>query len=196
VGIVLYDGHVASEVVGPYVVFARAAREPELAGLRVSTVAAARKSVRSSEGLRLLPDVTFAESTTFDVLVVPAGDAIEAQLRDEVLIRFLAERGRRKGTTTVGVCSGVHLLGAAGLLDGRRVTTFPGGEKALQSAYPEARVVEGDIVRDGDIITVSGELVAWKAALDLVVEWAGKDVARRVADGLFVDDLARLIHSD
>jgi transcriptional regulator GlxA family with amidase domain len=88
------------------------------------------------------------------------------------------------------VCSGVHLLGGAGLLDGRRATTFPGGEAALQRSHPDATIVTGAaIVRDGNLVTVSGELLTWQAALDVVADWAGDDVARRVADGLFLDRL-------
>lgn len=189
VGVVVYEGYVATEAVAAFVVFARAAREPELAGLQVLLVAGSTAPVRSAEGLRVLPDTTFAEAPSLDVLVVPAGEAIEERLRDAPLRSFLAARGPT-ARTTLGVCSGVHLLGGAGLLDGRRATTFPGGEAALQRSHPDATIVTGAaIVRDGNLVTVSGELLTWQAALDVVADWAGDDVARRVADGLFLDRL-------
>lgn len=189
VGVVVYEGYVATEAVAAFVVFARAAREPELAGLRVLALAETAEPVRSAEGLRILPDATFAEAPPLDVLVVPAGEAIEERLRDDALRAFLAARAP-KARATLGVCSGVHLLAGAGLLDGRRATTFPGGEGALQRAHPDATIVEGAaIVRDGNLVTVSGELLTWQAALDIVAEWAGEAVARRVAEGLFLDRL-------
>lgn len=83
-------------------------------------------------------------------------------------------------------CSAAFLVGKAGLLEGRRVTTYRGGEEELQVQFPEAEVSADDVVVDGGLISSSGEVVSYQAALALLAELAGEDAADRVAADLYI----------
>jgi transcriptional regulator GlxA family with amidase domain len=93
-------------------------------------------------------------------------------------LRAEAKRGRRYGS----VCSGAFLLAAAGLLDGRRVTTHWAVADRLAAAYPSLAVDKDALyVRDGPVRTAAGVTAGMDLALALVEEDVGRDVAVEVA---------------
>jgi transcriptional regulator GlxA family with amidase domain len=89
-----------------------------------------------------------------------------------------AERARRYGS----VCTGVFLLAAAGLIDGKRVTTHWEYASDLARGYPKA-VVEPDriFVREGPLFTSAGTTAAIDLTLALIEEDHGRDLALAVA---------------
>jgi transcriptional regulator GlxA family with amidase domain len=96
-------------------------------------------------------------------------------------LRAEMERSRRYGS----VCSGALLLAAAGLLDGRRVTTHWAVADRLASAYPLLPVDRDALyVRDGPVRTSAGVTAGMDMALALVEEDLGRDIAVRVAQQL------------
>ena len=77
------------------------------------------------------------------------------------------------------------MLGQAGVLDGKRATTWFGGEARLQSSYPAIEVVhDAPVVVDNRRITANGGLVSYQAALVLLGQLAGPEHAREIYDGL------------
>lgn len=95
----------------------------------------------------------------------------------------MAPRTRRYGS----VCTGAFVLGKAGLLKDRRVTTHWQFASLLAERFPEAHV-EGDrmFVRDGAMITSAGSSAAIDLGLSLVEEDLGREVALYVARRLVV----------
>src|SRR5260370_17621283 len=77
--------------------------------------------VRTAPGLRIVPDLTMADSPRLDVLVVPGGRGTDDLMEDEKVLEFLAIQGAT-ARYIVSVCTGSLLLGAAGLLRGYRAT--------------------------------------------------------------------------
>ena len=67
-------------------------------------------------GLRVIPDVTLETCPPLDLLVVPGGWGTRAEIKNETLLAWIAERGKQVETLT-SVCTGAMLLGQAGLLD-------------------------------------------------------------------------------
>ncbi len=74
-------------------------------------------------------------------------------------------------------------MGQAGVLDGRRATTYVGGEKSLQKMFPKAKVqYDQQVVTDGNLITSNGAVISYEASLLLLEKLAGASLAQEVAD--------------
>ena len=114
-------------------------------------------------------------------LVVPGAFDVDAMLRVPGLVdgvRRLARHARR----LISVCSGAFVLGAAGLLDGRRATTHWAGCARLARAFPRATVLPDPLfVRDGALYTSAGVTAGMDLALALVEEDLGREVALSLA---------------
>lgn len=184
VGVVVFEGFLAGEVVAPVEVFAKASSQgPQR--FEVLTVAPSGKPVRSHEGVLIQPHVTFASSPPLDILVVPSSMDTKSLLADRALVAFIKERGAR-ARYLASHCAGAFLLGKAGLLDGKRATTYIGGAEPLQKMFPKARV-EGDkhVVVDGNLVTTIGGAVSYEGSLALLERVTGPATADRVADALY-----------
>lgn len=188
IGILVWDGFLTSEVTAPVEVLGAAVARGSLPETAIILVSPGAVEVTSNEGLRVLADTTIAACPDLDVLIVPSSADMAPIVADAAVVAFVAAQGRTVGTLA-SHCAGAFLLGAAGLLDQRRATTYPGGEAKLQAATPAADVVAEDVVRDGNLITSSGAVVSYRAALVLLAELTDDAVARAVAEDLYLDRL-------
>jgi transcriptional regulator GlxA family with amidase domain len=170
------------DVSGPLDVFAEANAQAKAAAYRLQVIGSRPGPIRSSSGIRLLADATIdVRGGGFDTLLV-AGcpDAAQTSPDPRVLewLREVAPGLRRFGS----VCSGAFVLAAAGLLDGRRVTTHWAVAERLAQAFPRVTVDPDAIhVRDGRVRTAAGVTAGLDLALALVEEDLGREVALRVA---------------
>jgi transcriptional regulator GlxA family with amidase domain len=190
VAIALYDGVELLDVTGPAEVMATATRVLDVrgrAGYEVRLAAATSSPVTTSSGLRLLPDLTFAEHAgRWDTLVVPgalragATAPAEAMVVPEV-VDWL--RARAPETDRVAaVCAGARMVALTGLLDGRRATTHWAVAAELADAHPEVEVDPDPIfVRSGDVWTSAGVTAGMDLALALVEADHGRNLALAVA---------------
>lgn len=133
--------------------------------------------VPSDCGLDLVPTTTFADCPRVDLLCVPGGFGVEQALDDEETMRFIRTAGGSARYVT-SVCTGAFLLGAAGLLRGKRATTHWAYHHLLPlvGAIP----VSERVVRDGTTITGGGVTAGIDFALSIASEVAGEDVARTI----------------
>jgi transcriptional regulator GlxA family with amidase domain len=187
--VMLFDGVDLLDVTGPPEVFALMWRETEDdTGYEVVLAAETMDPVTTSAGVRVLPDVTFAEASrrAIDTLLVPGSVEIDEQRRVHALtdpavvgwVRTLAARTRR----IASVCVGAHLLAAAGLLDGRRATTHWSTAQQLAADHPSVEVDADPIfIHDGGVWTGAGITACLDLSLALVAEDFGEAVALRVA---------------
>ncbi|MFQ5524725.1 MAG: DJ-1/PfpI family protein, partial [Thermoanaerobaculia bacterium] len=122
-------------------------------------------------------------------LVVPSATEMAPLTADPRLRDFIRDRAR--GASYVAShCAGAFLLGEAGLLEGRRVTTYPGGEADLAKRNPMATVTETEIVVDGDLVTSSGAVVSYEASLSLLrAMTADAELVAAVRSELYLDRL-------
>ena len=173
VGIVLFDGVQIIDFAGPYEVYGAA-------GFGVVTISRDGKPVTTAMGLSVTPDHDFATAPAFDVLLVPGGDVDDAQ-KDATLLDFIRARAA-KARHVLSVCTGAHILGASGLLDGLPATTFHRALDTLASQYPKVEVVRDVRWTDnGKIITSAGLSSGIDAALHTVARLRGVDAARSTA---------------
>lgn len=159
------------DLTGPYEVFCRC---PDA---RVELLWKDRAPVRTEHGLMLAPTATLAEVGEVDVLCVPGGFGVNALLTDaEVLghLRRLAASARY----LTSVCTGALVLGAAGLLQGRRATTHWSAREFMPAfgALPTA----GRVVRDGNLLTGGGVTAGIDLALTVAAELYGRPVAEGI----------------
>ena len=156
IGMLLYPGMTALDLVGPQHMFA------SLMGAKVHHIAKTMAPVVSDSQLAISPTVTLARCPRdLDILFVPGGgDGTLAALRDAQVLAFLADRGSRARLVT-SVCTGSLLLGAAGLLRGYRATSHWATHALL--AEVGATPVQARVVHDRNRITGAGV----SAGLDL-----------------------------
>jgi transcriptional regulator GlxA family with amidase domain len=174
------------DVAGPLDVFAEANAQSGRAVYSLAVVGTAPGPITTSSGRRLLPDlVAPAEAdAAIDTLLVAGAPRIHAAAVGADLLAWLsrtAARSRRYGS----ICSGAFLLGLAGLLTGRRVTTHWAVAEMLAARFPEAQVEPDAIcLFDGPLRTAAGVTAGLDLALALVEEDLGNEIARRVASQL------------
>jgi transcriptional regulator GlxA family with amidase domain len=174
------------DVSGPLDVFAEANAQVGYETYRLLVLAVEQGPIRSSSGVRLMPDRIIGRDTRepIDTLLI-AGCPNAAEVSpSSALVTWLRRRApaaRRFGS----VCSGAFFLAAAGLLDGRRVTTHWAVAERLAQQFPKVTVDEDAIqVRDGPLRTAAGVTAGLDLALALVEEDLGREVAMRVASQL------------
>jgi transcriptional regulator GlxA family with amidase domain len=167
----LFDELTALDAVGPYEVLAR------LPGARLRFVGPQKGRVACDGGLSLHVEATLDEVSASDLLVVPGGFGARKLQTDERVLGWLRAIDRTTRLTT-SVCTGSLLLGAAGLLRGRRATSHWAffDQLAAHGATPVAeRVVQDDKYR-----TAAGVSAGIDLALTLALELAGKPVAEAI----------------
>jgi transcriptional regulator GlxA family with amidase domain len=184
--IVAVDGCQLLDVAGPVDVFDAASRLSG-DGYRVRVATPGGQDIRTGSGLRLGADVAVERAQgALDTLLVAGGLTVHHRGRDQALLghlRRLARHARR----VASVCSGAELLAAAGLLDGRRVTTHWSRCEQLQRRHPLLTVEPDRIfVRDQEVATSAGVTAGMDLALALVEEDHGAEVARSAARWLVV----------
>jgi transcriptional regulator GlxA family with amidase domain len=121
-----------------------------------------------------------------DTLIVPGGPGVDAAAADTMLVEWVRQRAN-EAHRVASVCTGAFLLGAAGVLDGRRAVTHWSFCAELARRFPAARVESDPIfVHDGPVWTSAGVTSGIDLALALVEEDLGRTVALAVARYLVV----------
>ena len=190
IGIIVFDGVLTSEVIGPAEVFGIARKQAWFKGAHVLLVGVeAQPTIQTDEGICLGVDATIADDLTLDVLLVPGGNDMAPLLENEKLNAYI-QKHEESAQWLGSVCAGAFLLGNAGMLDGKRATTWFGGETRLQAQYPAIEVVHDQpVVLDKRRMTANGGLVSYQAALVLLGQLSGAAHAREVYESLGMDRL-------
>ncbi len=170
--ILIFDGLTALDAVGPYEVLR------SVPGWEVDFVAKSSGEIRTDSGaLGLRADKSLAEAGSPEIVLVPGGMGNRALLDDQEVLGWLREVDATS-TWTTSVCTGSLVLGAAGLLEGKRATGHWLQLEPLR-AYG-AEPVGGRYVEDGKLITAAGVSAGIDMALHLVGREAGPEVAEAV----------------
>jgi len=178
IGLLLFPNLTQLDLTGPYEVFTK------FPGADVHLLWKTLDPVRAGGGMRLLPTTTFAGSPQLDLVCVPGGAGMNALLNDEETLDFVRRQATGARYVT-SVCTGSLVLGAAGLLKGRRATTHWMSLPML-AAFGCEPVAERVVV-DGNVITGGGVTAGIDFALTVAGEWFGADTARRIQLGIEYD---------
>lgn len=178
IAILLFDQLAAQDAIGPYEVMRC------VPGWEVELVGARRGEVRAEGGLGLTVDKELGEASEPDIVVVPGGEGSEALAEDEAVLAWLRAVDERTKWTT-SVCTGALILGAAGLLQGKRATSNWLFLERLREYGADP--VGGRFVEDGKTITAAGVTAGLDMALHLVGREAGPEIAQAVQLGIEYD---------
>jgi transcriptional regulator GlxA family with amidase domain len=180
IAIALYPGLTILDVIGPYQVLTL------LPGAEVVLCAETAGRLPDDNGLvNLEVEHTFAEIPRPDVLVVGGGFASRELARADSAIVGWIRSAHEHTTWTTSVCTGALLLGAAGLLRGRRATTHWHAVDLLEAHGAEA--VRDRVVVDGKVVTAAGVSAGIDMALTLVDRLAGPETAQAIQLGIEYD---------
>lgn len=169
------------DIVGPAEVFWEAARRlGNMNAYKIQIISSGEQSIAGTGQLRFVADKTiFDPDEPIDTLLV-AGDPSFREI-DVTIVEWLQRRVptvRRYGS----ICTGVFFLAAAGLLDGKRVTTHWECTEKFRSDFPHIDVdADAIYIRDGALITAAGVTSGIDLALALVEEDLGREIAMIVA---------------
>jgi cyclohexyl-isocyanide hydratase len=178
IGLLLFPDITQLDMTGPYEVFTK------LPGAEVHLVWKSLDPVTANGGMKITPTTTFATCPQLDVVCVPGGPGMNPLLNDEETLAFL--RSQAAGARYVtSVCTGALVLGAAGLLKGKRAATHWMSRDMLKAfgATPVAQRV----VIDGNVITGGGVTAGIDFALTVAAEAFGEDLAKAIQLGIEYD---------
>jgi cyclohexyl-isocyanide hydratase len=169
IGFLLFPRLTQLDMTGPFEVLSR------LPGATLCTLWKTVGPVRADTGLTLLADTSFAECPQLDLLCIPGGPGVSALMEDPEVLAFVRRQapGLRYLTS---VCTGSLVLGAAGLLRGKRATTHWASHDFLAAlgAIPE----DSRVVRDGNLFTGGGVTAGIDFALIIAADIAGPETAQ------------------
>ncbi len=140
--------------------------------------------VRGSRGTVIVPDADLdtALEQEFDMVVLPGGQPGATNLQKDPRIRVLLQDMKGRQKPAAAICAAPAVLAAAGLLDGRRATAFPG--TIDPAAYPAITLTDDAVVHDENIITSRGPGTAMDFALALIEILSGHETRNAVESTL------------
>ncbi len=190
VAFLIMDGVYNTELTAPFDIFQHTIYREGIKAMNVFLVANTLDPIRSFEGIRMLPDYDYTKDQLppIDILVVPSAEHhLDTDLEDEVLIDFV-KKTAAKAEFVASHCDGAFVLAKAGLLDGVESTTFPGDLDKYEEMFPNLTVHrEALFVHDGKFITSAGGAKSFEASLYLCEHLYGKEITKRLAQGLVID---------
>jgi len=171
IGSIIFDDLDQVDLTGPHEVLSR------LPDSTWRIYAKTMAPARDMKGLRILPDATLDEAPQLDVLHIPGGFGVDAQMQDPVVLEWI--RRQAEGAQAVfTVCTGALLLGATGLLRGRRATTHWASHHILPTFG--ATAINARVVEDGKYVTAAGVTSGFDGALHLAAKLCGVEVAQGI----------------
>ena len=171
IGSLLFEGLDQIDLTGPFEVFAR------LPNATTRLYGVTDAPVTDVGGLRLTPDGSVLDAPQLDVLHIPGGRGQEALMRDEALLHWI--RRQAEGAKILfSVCTGALICGAAGLLKGRKATTY----WTVQHLLPlfGATPVDARVVVDGNLVCAGGFTWGIDGALRVAAMLRGDEVAKTI----------------
>jgi AraC family transcriptional activator FtrA len=152
---------------------------------RFAVAAVDEGELRATGGIRILADGDLSLLEHADLIVVPGWRGMDSRCRSSLCDAL--RQASARGCQVMSICSGVFVLAASGLLDGRRATTHWRYIETLKSRFPAIDVVEDVLYQDeGDILTSAGSAAGIDLCLHVVRRDYGMEAANRVARRLVI----------
>jgi cyclohexyl-isocyanide hydratase len=178
IGLLLFPDITQLDMTGPYEVFIK------FPDAKVHLIWKTREPVTAGGGMQITPTMTFADCPRLDLICVPGGAGMNALLNDAETLDFIRAQAKSARYVT-SVCTGALVLGAAGLLKGKRAATHWMSREML-SAFGATPVAERVVV-DGNVITGGGVTAGIDFALRVAAEAFGPDLAKAIQLGIEYD---------
>lgn len=171
IGFLVFPRLTQLDMTGPHEVFAR------MPGSEIHLVWKSLEPIVAQGGMSLIPTATLESCPQLDLICVPGGPGMNPLLNDEPVLDFIRRQAPGARYVTA-VCTGALVLGAAGLLRGRRATTHWTAHEML-AAFGAIPVKERFVI-DGNLITGGGVTAGIDFALKVAAELLGEDAAKTI----------------
>lgn len=171
IGAVLFPRMDQADFTGPFEVFS------QLPNSQLHILAKENTPIRDARNLILTPEETLQDAPQLDLLVVPGGAGVNALMEDEQVLSFI-RRQAAGAKIVMSVCTGALVLGAAGLLKGRRATTHWASHHLLQ--YFGATPEDARVVVHQNLVTTAGVTAGFDGALRVVALLRGDAAAQQI----------------
>ena len=171
IGFLVFPRITQLDMTGPHEVFAR------MPGSEIHLVWKSLEPIVAQGGMSLIPTATLESCPQLDLICVPGGPGMNPLLNDEPVLDFIRRQAPGARYVTA-VCTGALVLGAAGLLRGRRATTHWTAHEML-AAFGAIPVKERFVI-DGNLITGGGVTAGIDFALKVAAELLGEDAAKTI----------------
>ncbi|GLQ33561.1 DJ-1/PfpI family protein [Litoribrevibacter albus] len=185
IGIIVFDGVLSSDVTAPIEVFGIASKKSWFSDYETLVINVGESElITTEEGITLKVDAHVKDQPKVDVLLMPSSYDMDSLLENQALIQYI-QKTSKTADWMASNCSGAFVLAEAGVLDGKKATTWAGGESDLESAYPKVDVqFDTNYVIDGNVITSNGSVVSYQAALALLEQMSSERRAKEVEEAL------------
>ncbi len=154
------------------------------AGIDVVSAGLESGPVTCSRGVVLVPKTTLEAvmHEHFDMIVLPGGGPGAERLDHDKRIADLLKKMSAEGDYIAAICAAPKVLAHAGVLKGKRATSYPGFIDKMN--LPDTQYLTDSVVQDGKVITSRGPGTAMNFALHLVEVLGGKETRKKVEEGL------------
>lgn len=144
--------------------------------------------IEGAHGIKVLADISFdkIDEEKLDMVFIPGGMPGASSLRDDDRVIDLIKRSDDRGRIIAAICAGPIVLEKAGVLKGKKVTSYPGFEKELSSI---GKYCEDRVVVDENIVSSRGPALAVVFALELIELIKGKEKRDDIAGDILFDQL-------
>lgn len=154
------------------------------AGIEVVTAGLHAGLIQGARGVRVQPDALLDEvmEADFDMIALPGGMPGAEHLKNDARVQAVLRRLGAAGKYTAAICAAPIALAAAGLLEGKRATSYPGFVEKLGLTHTTC--LQDPVVVDGKVATSRGPGTAMDFALTLIELLAGRHTRDQVEAGL------------
>lgn len=178
IGVLLFPQVEELDFVGPFEVL-NYVNKIQPNSVKVLLIAKNATPITAFNGMRIIPDATIENAPILDVLVVPGGKGRLVAMKNTALTDFIRKQLPTAKYIT-SVCTGAFLLAEAGLLTGKKATTYHTAFEELETYAVEALAKK--LVQDGKIITAGGVSSGIELGLYLLKQLFGVKIAQEAAD--------------
>ncbi len=177
VAVILADGFEEVEAIAIIDVLRRAGIDTVIAGLHEGPI-------KSARAVRVIPDTVIdsVKEEDFDMIVLPGGQPGSDNLNADDRVKGLIRAFSQKGKLTGAICAAPYVLANAGVLRGKRATSYPSYRDKLGGAVYEEKAV----VIDGTILTSRGAGTALGFGLAIVEKLLGREKSEKIRDAMLI----------
>ncbi|QQK80908.1 DJ-1/PfpI family protein [Salicibibacter cibi] len=184
VGIFLYDYVDSIDFLGlaEVLAFTSCNKEDEV---EVFTIAEFGQHIRTHSGVKIKPDFSIVNAPEIDILIIPRGPlkVVQSVAKNQKVKNWIIKH--KNSEYICSVCTGAYILGATGLLDGKKATTHHLAVNDLQAKHPNIQVLSvSKVVHTHNFISSAGVSSGINMAMYLVEQIFGKPTAERTAHTL------------
>ncbi|KAF9164057.1 hypothetical protein BGX21_002693 [Mortierella sp. AD011] len=177
-GALVYDGMDLLDLMGPMRIFGEKLNTLDIQIIFIGT---SMKPARSSQQVEVTPHYTLENAPKLDFFFTPGGIGSKTICNNEEAMKLITER-IKESTWCMSVCTGAGILAKSGLIDGYRATTNKSVFLFAANEGPNVEWVKrARWVQDGKFVSSSGVSAGIDAALFIVSELKGREVAEAVS---------------